>query len=218
MGYCQRGQAPGHGSGLEPPRLAMFDIGHEPRSAGGQANPALFRRETRVAVEIDGQRLDAGGGTRLQTFLDGERDQSRAFARQFLEQGDELGFAILRGPGPPMGQSRLARRQNRHDLRRHGGLGLSLTLCARWHRQGGFRAHGVVSNIFPACTYARRRWRPARGSAQSPSSLAIGSESGVIGKSDPPKTADSAEAGCIGKTTQGLEYNGKKVAVTIDNN
>jgi hypothetical protein len=76
MGHRQRGQAPGHGRRLEPPRLAIVNIGDKPRFVGGQADPAALGREARVAIEIDRERLDAGGRPRLDALLEVEFDQA----------------------------------------------------------------------------------------------------------------------------------------------
>src|SRR3546814_12480752 len=51
MGHRQRGQAPGHGRRLEPPRLAIVNIGDKPPFVGGQADPAAPGREARVAIQ-----------------------------------------------------------------------------------------------------------------------------------------------------------------------
>src|SRR3546814_6129297 len=110
----QRGQAPGHGRRLEPPRLAIVNIGDKPRFVGGQADPAALGREARVAIEIDRERLDAGGRPRLDALLEVEFDQAGAFACQLLKQLDELDRAILRGARPPLGQRRLAGRSAEH--------------------------------------------------------------------------------------------------------
>ena len=135
MGHRQRRQAPGHGGRLELTRLAIVDIGHEPSFAGGQTDPALPCRKVRVAIQVDRERLDAGGRPRLETLLEIEFDQTSAFTRQFLEQGDELGFAIPRGPGTPTGQFGLARRQDRHDLPGNRRLRLCQARRRRRHRQ-----------------------------------------------------------------------------------
>src|SRR3546814_245329 len=82
MGHRQRGQAPGHGRRLEPPRLAIVNIGDKPRFVGGQADPAALGREARVAIEIDRERLDAGGRPRLDALLGVEFDQSGALDRK----------------------------------------------------------------------------------------------------------------------------------------
>lgn len=141
MGHRQRGQAPGHGRRLEPPRLAIVNIGDKPRFVGGQADPAALGREARVAIEIDRERLDAGGRPRLDALLEVEFDQAGAFACQLLKQLDELDRAILRGARPPLGQRRLAGCQDRHDLRGNRALGHGQTLCLCSDRQDGFGAH-----------------------------------------------------------------------------
>src|SRR3546814_16426425 len=86
MGHRQRGQAPGHGRRLEPPRLAIVNIGEKPRFVGGHADPAALGREARVAIEIDRERPDAGGHPRLHALLDSAFAQAGAFACPLLKQ------------------------------------------------------------------------------------------------------------------------------------
>src|SRR3546814_13187209 len=84
MGHRQRGQAPGHGRRLEPPRLAIVNIGDKPRFVGGQADPAALGREARLAIEIDRDPLDAGGPPPLAALPEVSFPPARALPRPLL--------------------------------------------------------------------------------------------------------------------------------------
>lgn len=116
MGHRQRRKTLGYGRGLEPARLAILDISYEPRFARGQTDPGLPRHKARITGEIDRERLDGGQRPRLEALAEMEFDQSGPLPRQVVEQGDELGFALLGGTGLTLGQRGLARREDRHDL------------------------------------------------------------------------------------------------------